>query len=279
MEILIRTPLLTLTRFQTAPGHPSFKKSGPVQVPLIAFPRTSVRLQLLGREPFIATPNDAVLLQPGEEYLRFAVNLRGEVSDGFALGSTVLSAFRLSHVSCDRWTYLLQRVIVRYVEESEDPDPLLVEEAALRVAKRLLQSSAEPSPYPVRTRRGQREIAERVKAVLGARFAENLSLAELARAVSVSPFHLCRVFRVCTGDSIHSFRNRLRLRSALETIAKAGETLTEAGLWLGYSSHAHFTTSFHRYYGMAPKELRRVPTAGVVRMLMERLEIKSGGSA
>jgi AraC-like DNA-binding protein len=47
-------------------------------------------------------------------------------------------------------------------------------------------------------------------------FTENLSLSDIAAAAQSSVFHLARTFKARTGFSLHAYRNRLRLRAALE---------------------------------------------------------------
>ena len=58
---------------------------------------------------------------------------------------------------------------------------------------------------------------------LGRRFAQPLTLSEIAAALGVSPFHLCRTFRRVSGMTLHAYRNELRLRSALEQLECGGD--------------------------------------------------------
>jgi AraC-like DNA-binding protein len=91
---------------------------------------------------------------------------------------------------------------------------------------------------------------------LGARYAEDLSLAELARAVGVSRSRLCRAFRRATGTTLHAYRDGLRLRAALEALLERDD-LTALALDLWYASHSHFGARFRRAFGMTPSEARR----------------------
>jgi AraC-like DNA-binding protein len=47
-----------------------------------------------------------------------------------------------------------------------------------------------------------------------------LSLAQLASAVGASPFHLARVFRAQTGQSLHEYRMQLRVRAVRTGLAE-----------------------------------------------------------
>src|SRR4030095_11771775 len=91
------------------------------------------------------------------------------------------------------------------------------------------------------TRKAHRDLVDATRVVLARRFREKLSLADLARAVFSSPFHLARIFRRETGLPLHRHQNRLRLRHALEHLADHQPDLTMLALDLGFSSHAHFS--------------------------------------
>jgi AraC-like DNA-binding protein len=99
------------------------------------------------------------------------------------------------------------------------------------------------------------ELADAVRHYVAARYTEQSSLGAIARAHGVSAFHLARVFRRATGQSIHAYRIALRLRAALERIADREDVATVA-LSLGFSSHSHFTSAFRRAFGVTPSQLR-----------------------
>ena len=68
-------------------------------------------------------------------------------------------------------------------------------------------------------------------------------------------FHLCRIFKRHTGQTIHGYRNQLRLRKSLDLLGDTDDILRLA-LALGYSGHSHFTAAFHRLFGMTPSAFR-----------------------
>ena len=86
---------------------------------------------------------------------------------------------------------------------------------------------------------------------------EPLSLAAVAAALAVSPFHLARVFRAQTGFSLAGYVHGLRLRRAAERLAAEPDTdLSRLALDLGYCSHSHFTHRFRAAFGRPPSALR-----------------------
>jgi AraC-like DNA-binding protein len=87
--------------------------------------------------------------------------------------------------------------------------------------------------------------------------AANWSVTKLAEVASLSPFHLCHVFREMTGTSIYNYVLRERLALALDAVLDGGENLTAIALDAGFASHSHFTAHFRRFFGCSPTALRR----------------------
>ncbi len=116
-----------------------------------------------------------------------------------------------------------------------------------------------------------RELTEEAKLVLANTFRDSLPLPDIATALAVSIFHLCRVFRKGTGLSLHGYRQQLRLRASLDEIGIPGTDLTELALDLGFSSHSHFTATFRRAFGFPPSYFRGKMNSRLVRELEGRL--------
>jgi AraC-like DNA-binding protein len=77
----------------------------------------------------------------------------------------------------------------------------------------------------------------RAREYLATHFAENFSLAEIARASCSSSFHLSRTFRSRYGVPLFAFRNRLRIAAALRALAERKPCdLSALAFELGYAS-------------------------------------------
>jgi AraC-like DNA-binding protein len=85
------------------------------------------------------------------------------------------------------------------------------------------------------------------------RFAENLSVEELARATELSPFHFIRMFRRGLGMPPHGYLTQIRLRHARRALA-AGMAPAEAALASGFCDQSHLTKHFKRSYGITPAQ-------------------------
>lgn len=110
---------------------------------------------------------------------------------------------------------------------------------------------------PAARNRKAGEYTRRVQEVIAARYREPLTLAEVARAVETSPFHLSRLVASVAGVPIHRLIVRHRLRDALERLLETREGITSVALATGFASHSHLTDAFRREYGLPPSAVRR----------------------
>jgi AraC-like DNA-binding protein len=74
--------------------------------------------------------------------------------------------------------------------------------------------------------------------------------------VAVSPHHLSRIFQARTGATVSRYRNRLRVRTALERLAGGERDLAALAADLRFADHAHLVRTLRREVGSAPSELR-----------------------
>jgi AraC-like DNA-binding protein len=93
------------------------------------------------------------------------------------------------------------------------------------------------------------------RAYLEERYAERITLADLAAHVGLSPFHLLRVFRRSFGAPPHSYLESVRIRQAQRLIV-GGMPLGEVAYAAGFSSQSHLTTRFRRIIGVTPGQYR-----------------------
>jgi AraC-like DNA-binding protein len=84
------------------------------------------------------------------------------------------------------------------------------------------------------------------------------TLHDVAGAACCSLFHLARSFRRHTGQSLHGYRQRLRLALALQRLDEGERDLAALAHELGYSSQSHLGSAFAREIGVTPAQARRV---------------------
>jgi AraC family transcriptional regulator len=99
---------------------------------------------------------------------------------------------------------------------------------------------------------------ERVRELLHARFAERLSLADLAAEVAVHPTHLARQFHRCYHQTIGEYVRYLRIDFARTQLRTSTAPLSEIAIAAGFFDQSHFTRTFKLYNGMSPHTYRKI---------------------
>jgi AraC-like DNA-binding protein len=85
---------------------------------------------------------------------------------------------------------------------------------------------------------------------------EDLTLAELAALVYMSPYHFARLFKRSTGMPPHRFVIRQRIMRACAILATPEASITQISRMVGFRTPSHFTTLFRRVTGITPKGYR-----------------------
>ncbi|MHC1481114.1 AraC family transcriptional regulator [Frateuria aurantia] len=100
-------------------------------------------------------------------------------------------------------------------------------------------------------------IARKALWFIESHFTQPITLADVATAVGVSPFHLSRLFQVTTGTSLIRYLRGRRLTEAAHALARGADDILDVALSAGYSSHAAFTRAFSEQVGSTPQQVRR----------------------
>jgi AraC family transcriptional regulator len=114
------------------------------------------------------------------------------------------------------------------------------------------------APLALTQRRSPRWL-RRVRDLLHSRFAERLTLDELAQAVGIHPDRLCHGFREQYGCSVGEYIRQLRVEFARRELVASDAPLVEIALAAGFADQSHFNRIFKRQTGMTPAAFRRQP--------------------
>jgi AraC-like DNA-binding protein len=94
-----------------------------------------------------------------------------------------------------------------------------------------------------------RDLADR-------RYAEPLTVADLAAAAGLSPSYFSREFRRVFGESPHQYLLTRRLERAAALLRTTDRPVTEICHQVGLASLGSFTSSFRRVHGVTPTAYR-----------------------
>ncbi|MBL7253390.1 helix-turn-helix domain-containing protein [Paractinoplanes lichenicola] len=102
------------------------------------------------------------------------------------------------------------------------------------------------------------QIVERAVRTIRERYAETLSLDDVARAALVSKFHLLRVFRQTVGVTPGRFLGAVRIDEAKRLLRDSDRGVAAIACLVGYSSTGSFTSRFTESVGIPPVRYRQV---------------------
>ncbi|GAA3838366.1 helix-turn-helix domain-containing protein [Amycolatopsis tucumanensis] len=133
-------------------------------------------------------------------------------------------------------------------------DELYAETAAAFIAAHLLTRHASaPEPAPVR--------AEDIRVRQAVSFIQDnhhlpLTLAEMAAAVELSPFHFLRVFKAATGTTPYRFLNTVRIDRARRYLGRTDLPVSDIAHLCGFTSPSRLAIAFRRETGVSPTAFR-----------------------
>jgi len=225
---------------------------------------------------FLADPNQVLFYNQGQPYdIRHPIH-GGDASTVFYFAPSLLieiirtynpdienyprRIFPSSHITFPTQLQILQ---YRLLRAHSTVEPLEMEEQIITYAGEIIHALYRGQPGRQKrpssnTFRIHAEQTHAVKIYLNAHLHLPLQLEQIASAVHLSPFHLCRVFKQHTGMTLHQYIKRLRLFNAAEHMLENPKTrLDLLALEYGFSNHGNFSTAFRQTFGLNPSELRR----------------------
>jgi AraC-like DNA-binding protein len=212
----------------------------------------------------VADPARLLAFRAGEEYETAHPSCCGDFGSAIAIAGAVAEELE-GALGEGTWAKPLRALevglfarhldLLRRLRRRPSAPDLAIDEALYSLAAGLLGGGA-CARTGVAPRRGRERVAA-AQELLELRLGEPLPLAELACAVELSPFELCRQFRRETGTTVHRYRTLLRVAHGLDRLAREpGGRLVDLALDLGFDSHSHFTDVFRRTVGRTPSAFR-----------------------
>ena len=145
-----------------------------------------------------------------------------------------LLAIEPTHLILDSWALILSEILVRNFS---------------RYAETCARSSFGTIPS-----RGLAHVVDFIEANID----QDLPLASLARVAAMSVYHFARRFKETVGESPHAYVVMRRIRRAQRMLQHGRGRLADVAAACGFSSQAHFTTTFQRAIGVTPGVYQRV---------------------
>lgn len=102
-------------------------------------------------------------------------------------------------------------------------------------------------------------LIDQVRSFLDLRFAEDVTVAELARRLNLTPNYLSNLFHQQLGTTFSRYLTSRRMKRARELLADGRSQIQEVAHAVGYRSTRHFSRTFKGHFGVYPSDFRDGP--------------------
>ena len=147
----------------------------------------------------------------------------------------------------DAFAALIARRAVDELDQPDDVTPLAIEAAALEIVARVTRKA-----------QGERRPAwlGSARDVLHDRYAESITLSEVADAVGIEPDRLARAFRRAMGEPMAGYLRRVRIDAAAMLLTTTDLPISQVAADVGFADQSHLTRWFGVYLGTTPARYR-----------------------
>ncbi len=84
-----------------------------------------------------------------------------------------------------------------------------------------------------------------------------LSINIVARKSGYSPWHLQRLFKEATGDSLAKYIRKERLQNAASDLVNSHRSIADIACQYQFDSHQSFSRAFKKMFAMTPTSYRK----------------------
>ena len=152
-----------------------------------------------------------------------------------------------------RLEHLLYQIVELYKEHSASAE-MMCGATVLRVlfeldglARRSLQSKKDKYVH---------YYVDKAEAILARRYAQGLTVKEVARELSISPNYLSALFKSFTGVGFTERLLEIRMKKAAMLLTEEGRSESEVAALVGYEDAGHFRRRFKQYFGVSIRDYR-----------------------
>ena len=132
-------------------------------------------------------------------------------------------------------------------------DPMYAEALSTAVAGYVLREYGGSRIIPTHSGKGlSPEKLNRAIEYIQNQLHSDLTVAAIADAVHISPYHFSRLFKRATGHSPHHYVIAARTRKAKELLASRTLSIAEIAHQVGFADQSHLTRQLKQQFGVTP---------------------------
>jgi transcriptional regulator GlxA family with amidase domain len=95
-----------------------------------------------------------------------------------------------------------------------------------------------------------------VIALMRSNIRTDMDLTRMAESVSLTPEHLCWIFKAETGESPGRYFKKIRMQEAEKLVVNTFLSVKEIMTVVGINDESHFVRDFKSFYGLSPTQYR-----------------------
>ena len=108
----------------------------------------------------------------------------------------------------------------------------------------------------VRQEHSEPPAITRAKEFIHQHLTEDLSLGQVAKAVNMSTFYFCKMFKKVTGINFTDYLSRVRIEKSKNLLLNRNLRVSEIAFDVGFQSLTHFNRVFKKILGQSPTQYR-----------------------
>ena len=126
--------------------------------------------------------------------------------------------------------------------------PPIVHDAAIRLCEMVRETKRQDT--------GNVHV-EQAKQYLSTHLTQEIRTEDVAEAVGVSPYHLSRLFKALTGQTMREYLTNARIEAAKQLLAASDRSLPQIASLLRFCDQSYFTCIFRKQTGITPGQYRK----------------------
>ena len=99
-------------------------------------------------------------------------------------------------------------------------------------------------------------VIKRAKEYIREHQGEKVSLGNVAKAVNMSAFYFCKMFKKAAGINFTDYLSRVRIERAQNLLLNPNLRVSEIAFEVGFQSLTHFNRVFKKITGQSPTDFR-----------------------
>ncbi len=197
------------------------------------------------------------------DYCRYVIEISPKISQDAQLSPKMLSVLVnrpegfSNIVQMDVKRSELEQIFRQIVEEkeapgllSEDLQSLLLQQLLIHIHRQLPQPLPEVSDESF-------DMVYQIQKRFEHSFADNMTLAQLAREYGLSASYLSHIFKKVTGHSLMGYLQSCRMAAAKKYLAGTSKSIGEIVEICGFSDSSNFSRNFKEQVGCTPSKFRK----------------------